>query len=141
MVITDEFKFPRPPRLDTGESPLKVKEIDGMSPVLPINHYTRRWREERNRPYLEEVDENLPPGAEKALQMLISKVNRHLEEANVAVHLGLVKEENGYALDIYDCTSGLACFLVKDDSIHINDLPELLRNLQQEVGILIDLQV
>ena len=87
------------------------------------------------------MEENLTDEAERDLQLLISQVNSNLEKAKIAIHLGLVKTKTGYALDIYDCTSGLACFLVKDEGIHIKDLPKLLANLQQEVGILIDLQV
>ncbi|MCB2181713.1 MAG: hypothetical protein KQH63_06800 [Desulfobulbaceae bacterium] len=140
MVITDEFKFPRPPIRDTGESPLRLREISGIDPLLPINHHPNRWRKEKNRPYLEEVEENLTDQAEKDLQLLIDRVNRNLEESHVAIHLGLVKLEKRYALDIYDCTGGQVCLLVKDDAVHISDLPKLLKNLQEQAGILIDLK-
>ncbi len=141
MVITDEFKFPRRPAVDTGESPLRLREIAGINPLLPVNHYSGRWRKGKNRPYLQGVEENLSDEAEKDLQLLIKQVNDNLEKTNIAIHLGLIKDENGYALDIYDCTSGVACFLVKDETVHISELPKLLTNLQKEVGILIDLTI
>ena len=141
MVITDEFKFPRPPRIDTGESPLTIREIEGLDPVLPINRYRRKWRRGETRPYEEEVVERLSDAAERALHRLIQQVNDNLEHGDIAIHLGLVKGERGYSLDIYDCTSGFICERFKEEEIHIRDLPIMLKNLQQEAGILIDLHV
>ena len=106
-----------------------------------MNHYTRKWQKGKNRPYLEGVDENLPDEAERDLHLLIQQVNDNLEKHHVSIHLGLVREKNGYALDIYDCTDGLSCKLVKDEKIYIQDLPDLLKNLQQEAGILLDITV
>ncbi|MFH1215044.1 MAG: hypothetical protein V1706_00935 [Pseudomonadota bacterium] len=141
MVITDEFKFPRPPRIDTGESRLIIREIGGLSPVLPINQYRKKWRRGENRPFVEGVEEDLTDEAEKDLQLLVSQVNQNLEKAGIAIHLGLVREDGGYALDIYDCTSGFVCQIVREEAIHIKDLPNMLKNLQQEAGILIDIKV
>lgn len=141
MVISDEIKFPRPPRLDSTPAPLLIREIDGLSPVLPINHYTKKWRKGAHRPTIERVDDSLSDAAERALQELITQVNENLGKANVPIHIGLVREEEGYALDIYDCGSGVVCTIVREESIHINDLPAMLRNLQQEAGLLIDLIV
>jgi hypothetical protein len=141
MVITDEFKFPRPPRIDTGESPLTIREIEGLDPVLPINRYRKKWRKGENRHYAEEAAEGLTDAAERALHHLVHQVNQNLQNADIDLHLGLVREERGYALDIYDCTSGFICERVKEEAIHINDLPNMLKNLQQEAGILIDVQV
>lgn len=106
-----------------------------------MNHYTRKWQKGKNRPYLEGVDENLSDEAERDLQLLIHQVNDNLKKSNVDIHLGLVKEKNGYALDIYNCTDGLSCKLIKDEKIHLQDLPDLLKNLQQEAGILLDITV
>lgn len=112
-----------------------------MNPILPVNHYTRRWEKGKNRPYLEEDGENPPDETERDLLLLIQQVNDNLKKSHVPIHLGLVREKNGYALDIYDCTDGFSCKLIKDDTIHLQDLPGLLKNLQQKAGILIDLSV
>lgn len=141
MVISDEVKFPRPPRIDTGESPLTIREIAGINPVLPIKQYQKKWRRGENRSYVEGVEAHLTDEAERDLQLLVSQVNRNLEKAGIAIHLGLVREEGGYALDIYDCTNGLVCRIVRDEAIHISDLPSMLKNLQQEAGIMIDIKV
>ncbi len=103
-----------------------------------MNHHPGKWEKGKNRPYLKEVEENLPDEAERDLLLLIHQVNDNLEKSHVPIHLGLVREKNGYALDIYDCTDGISCKLVKDETIHLEDLPDLLKNLQQEAGILID---
>ncbi len=103
-----------------------------------MNHHSGKWEKKKNRPYLKDIDENIPDSAEKALRLLIQQVNTNLQKSQVPIHIGLVKEEKGYALDIYDCTDGISCKLVKDEPIHLQDLPDLLKNLQQEVGILID---
>lgn len=141
MVITDEFKFPRPPRIDTGESPLRLKAIPGMEPMLPVNHYTRKWQRDKNKPSFEKFEETQPDQTEKNLHLLINQVNENLDKLNIAIHISLVRHETGYSLDIYDCTNNFICQLIKDKAIHITDLPQMLRNLQEEAGILIDVKV
>ncbi len=106
-----------------------------------MNHHSGKWQKKKNRPYLEDVDENIPDTVEKELRLLIQQVNNNLKKSNIHIHIGLVKEEKGYALDIYDCTDGISCKLVKDETIHLQDLPDLLNNLQQEAGILLDCTV
>ncbi|MBC8318003.1 MAG: hypothetical protein H8E41_08855 [Desulfobulbaceae bacterium] len=138
MVITGEYKFPPRPRIDTGESPLKVSEIPGVSPTLPINFIRKQYRHGTGTGYLETVDDTLPEGAERALQFLILQANSDFASHGIDIHLGLVKSGEGYKLDIYDCTDGHVCNLIKDNIIHIEELPVLIRNLQQEAGILLD---
>lgn len=138
MVITDEFKFPRRPRIDTGEAPIRLREIAGISPTLPLKYLEEKYRQGTGFVYLEEVEETLPEGAERTLQALIFQANQDFVSHGVDIHLGLKKTGEGYELDIYDCTDGNVCKLVKDDTIHIQDLALLVRNLQQEAGILVD---
>ena len=138
MVITAEYKFPPRPRIDTGESPLKLEAISGLSPTLPLKYIEKRYQHGTGYNYIEEVEEALPEGAEKTLQALIFQANQNFLTHGVAIHLGLKKSQEGYELDIYDCTDGNICKLVKDDTVHIEDLALLVRNLQQEAGILLD---
>ncbi len=142
MVITDEFKFPRPPRTDTGESPLRLKEIPGLDPLLPVNQYTRKWQRGKNWPPPQERrEEELTDQSEKDLHLLVKSVNENLTKLNVAIHIGLVRHETGYGLEIFDCTNNFVCRIIKDKAIHITDLPQMLRNLQEEAGIIIDVKV
>ena len=138
MVITGEYKFPPRPRVDTGESALKTGEILGVSATLPLNYIQKQYRHGTGASYLESVDETLPEGAERTLQLLIFQANQDFASHDIAIHLGLVKSSEGYRLDIYDCTDSHVCKLVKDNTIHIEELPKLIRNLQQEAGILLD---
>ena len=138
MVITAEYKFPPRPRIDTGEAPLKLREIPGISPVLPLRYIEKKYRQGTGFNYIEEVEESLPEGAEKTLQALIIEANQDFIARGVDIHLGLKKTDAEYELDIYDCTDGNVCKLVKDDAVHIEDLVSLVRNLQKESGILID---
>ena len=138
MVITTEYKFPPRPRIDTGEAPLRLKEIPGVSAMLPLKYIEKRYRHGTGTSYIEEVEEVLPEGAERTLQTLIVQANQDFASQGIEIHLGLKKSDTGYALDIYDCTDGHVCKLVKDENIHIQDLALLVRNLQQESGILID---
>jgi hypothetical protein len=138
MVITGEYRDPPRRRIDTGEAPLKLREIAGISPTMPLNYIQKQYRHGTGASYLESVDETLPEGAERALQLLILQTNQDFISHDIAIHLGLVKSSEGYQLDIYDCTDGHVCKLVKDKTIHIEELPKLIRNLQQEAGILLD---
>jgi hypothetical protein len=139
MVITTEYRDPPRRRIDTGEAPLKIREIPGLSPTMPINYIQKQYRHGTGTTsYLEAEDENLPEGAERSLQLLILQANNDFVSYGVDIHLGLVKSSEGYQLDIYDCTDGHVCKLVKDETIHIEKLPGLIRNLQQEAGILLD---
>ncbi|MEA3547511.1 MAG: hypothetical protein U9R66_07595 [Thermodesulfobacteriota bacterium] len=138
MVITDEFKFPRPPRIEPGVRDRGVDRIDGIIPVLPVKRYWRKWRKNKDRHHLKGVDDSLPDGAEKTLQILVDKVNENLQKHQVPIHLGLVRVHNGYEIDIYDCSDNRVCKIIREDAVHLEDLSTLFRNLQEESGILID---
>jgi len=139
MVITTEYRDPPRRRIDTGEAPLKIREIPGLSPIIPINYFQKQYRHGTGvASYLETGDEILPARAERSLQLLIIQANNDFSSHGVDIHLVLVKSREDYELDIYDCTDGHVCKLIKDDTIHIEKLPGLIRNLQQKAGILMD---
>lgn len=139
MVITTEYRDPPRRRVDTGEAPLKIREIPGLSPTMAINYFQKQYRHGTGTTSsLETRDEILLEGAERSLQLLIIQANNDFSSHGVDIHLGLVKSSEGYELDIYDCTDGHVCKLIKDDTIHIEKLPGLIRNLQQEAGLLLD---
>jgi len=137
MVISDEIKFPRPVRIDPYRTEKKIDPIVGASPVLRIGAFKREWhraREERRQG----GRGPLPSGDEISLRRLIEGVNAHLERQNILIHLVLKKDENGYAIDVYDCSYNDCCTVVGDVVIDLDDLPELLIRLEQEAGILLD---
>ncbi len=138
MVITDEIKFPTHPVLDYSGKKRQVEKIDSITPVLPVKRFWRRWQKNKDRIFVKGVEENLPEGSEKMLQILIDKANQNFIAHHIDVHLALVKGKDGYEIDVYDCTGNRVCQLIRDDEIHLDDLPNLLRNLQRQSGILID---
>lgn len=145
MVISDEIKFPGPPVVEGKAKKRQVEEIDTIPPISPIKPDQRRWRKNQDewvkrgdRVLIKGVSGTLPGRVAKTLSLLIEQVNRNFHAGNVDIHLALVKNENGYELDIHDCSNGQVCRLVRETEIHLDDLPKLLRNLQTESGILID---
>ncbi|MFA7347067.1 MAG: hypothetical protein WCZ86_04835 [Desulfurivibrionaceae bacterium] len=137
MVISDEIKFPRPIRIDPFRSEKKVDRIDGLTQVARIGAFTREWqrnREERRR----QGQTPLPASEESSVRRLVEQVNTRLEHQKILIHLVLIKDEHGYSLDVYDCTGNEQCAIIGDVVIDLNDLPVLLKNLQQEAGILLD---
>jgi hypothetical protein len=137
MVISDEVKFPRPIKIDPYRQKKKVEAIDGINPVARIGAFKRDWR--RHREEGREKKDLFSSVDEKSVRRLVDNINVHLENQQILIHLVLVRDENGgYGLDVYDCTSGDRCSVIHDVIIDLDDLPILLRNLQQETGILVD---
>ncbi|MBA3004564.1 MAG: hypothetical protein FP813_12055 [Desulfurivibrio sp.] len=137
MVISDEIKFPRPIRIDPYRKEKKVDPIDGITPVARIGAFKREWQRGKESRRNQEESLFLSP-EETSVRRLVAQVNTHLENQNILIHLVLIKDENGYSLDVYDCTGNEQCSIIGDVVIDLNDLPVLLKNLQQEAGILLD---
>lgn len=136
MVISDEIKFPRPIRIDPYRKEKKVEPIDGLSPVARIGAFTREWQ--RNREGRRQQEQAFSSPEESAVRRLVEQVNTHFANQKILLHLVLIKDEHGYSLDVYDCSGKEQCSIIGDAVIDLNDLPALLRNLQQEAGILLD---
>jgi hypothetical protein len=137
MVISDEIKFPRPIRIDPYRKEKRVDPIDGLSPVARIGAFTREWQ--RNREGRRRQEQALLPSTEEtSVRRMVAQVNTHLENQKIPLHLVLIKDAHGYSLDLYDCSDNEQCSVIGDVLIDLNDLPVLLKNLQQEAGILLD---
>ncbi|MFA7383611.1 MAG: hypothetical protein WC001_09180 [Desulfurivibrionaceae bacterium] len=137
MVISDEIKFPRPARIDPYHSKKKVEPVDGLAMVARIGAFKRDWQRDREgRRRQEQVF--LLSSEESPVRRLVEQVNTHLDNQKILLHLVLTKGEHGYYLDVYDCSGNEQCSIIGDINIDLNDLPVLLKNLQQESGILLD---
>lgn len=123
--------------------PEKVKER-ATEPVLAVNPVTRvrtlrqQWPRRRARKYAADQAEPDMPLAEKSVRSLIDRVNQDMEAHGVKIHLVLKQEKEGYVLDIYDCSTENLCSIIGDIEITLEELPQLICNLQEEVGLLID---
>jgi len=60
------------------------------------------------------------------------------EKQGIDMHLRLEKEEDGYVLDVFDCTDQKVCNLISDIEVPLDQIPHLIENLQKEVGLIID---
>ena len=137
MVISDELKFPRPIRIDPYRTEKKVAPIEGLAPVARIGAFRRDWQRDREKRRGEGQAPFFSP-EEGSVRRLVQQVNAHLEGQQIPIHLVLIKDEHGYTLDVYDCTGNEQCAIIGDVEIDLNDLPVLLKNLQEEAGLLLD---
>ncbi|MDA8160593.1 MAG: hypothetical protein M0T76_07725 [Desulfobacteraceae bacterium] len=76
--------------------------------------------------------------AVREARRLIEAINAQLETQGTLIHLVLTADEEGFAIDLYDCSDGDACRCIHDISIGIGDLPVFLAKLTQKVGIMLD---
>lgn len=138
MVISDEVKFPKITPVDPFKTETKVKNVDTVPPVEKIGNFRRQWQKNPERRNKEKGKKLLTEEESKTVRSMVEKVNKDLTSHNVLIHLVLTHDDDGFSLDVYDCTDNHVCKIVKDIIINVDDLPVLIRNLQQEVGLLID---
>lgn len=117
----------------------EVKPVEPSEGIQPIDIFnlSANWSGEpgegwKNREGLERAD------VEKSTSTLIRMINEQLASLNILMHLTLFKDEVGYFLDVYDCSDGRSCRKVAELPVELNELPELLKRLRQQAGILVD---
>ncbi|MDA8417925.1 MAG: hypothetical protein M0Z90_02710 [Desulfobacteraceae bacterium] len=81
---------------------------------------------------------SLDSAAVREARRLIEAINAQLDTQGTLIHLVLTADEEGFAIDLYDCSDGDACRCIHDISIGIGDLPVFLAKLNQKVGIMLD---
>ncbi len=109
-----------------------------VSEIRAIDHllYTREWgrdRKKRRRKIMA-----LDGDGVRRARKLIEHVNANLEACGILMHLVLIEDENGFALDVYDCSGAEVCQVIHDIEIGLHELPSLLVRLQMESGIMFD---
>lgn len=123
---------PRPLRTD-------VEPTVAVQPSQVIGKLLGRREQGRER---EGLHGRHPLAADQAaireLYRLVELINRQLDAHGVMVHLVLVADDDGFAIDLYDCSDPNVCRCIQDISIGINDLPILLSRLTQQMGIMVD---
>ena len=80
----------------------------------------------------------LGQAAMREIRHLVEQINRQLEVQGIMIHLVLVADEAGFAIDLYDCSEASVCRSIHDISLGVNDLPILLAHLSQKTGIMVD---
>ncbi len=139
MVISDEVKFPRLPKIEPFKADKKVGSVEGPMPVARIGAFMREWSRRRGEGQARQAREKFSSTDGETIKKMLDRVNASLEEQRILLHLMLIRDaDGGYMIDVYDCTGGDRCSIVRDIVIDLNDLPLLLRNLEEETGILVD---
>jgi len=75
---------------------------------------------------------------EKSIIASLGQANADLAAHGLDLHLVFAKHEDGFALDVYDCSYNEACRLSYDIAISLDNVGSVLGNLQNETGVIID---
>jgi len=141
MVISDEIKFPRPIHVDTFPSKEEVVlPAEGVAALKRVGAFQKEWSRSRQQSGKKKEKQKfgLLPGGRQHVRDLVDQVNNHLEKQGILLHLVLIKEEDGFTLDVYDCTDNKVCTVIRDFVVNYDDLPTLANKLESETGLLLD---
>ncbi|MDF1615711.1 hypothetical protein [Desulfurivibrio dismutans] len=138
MVISDEFKFPRVLPVDSFRKRRRVEEVDPVPPVARIGAFKQEWNRRRGEQRQSPRPRSLNAEQEREVRRQLRYANGKLEEQGILLRLVLSRQEDGFHLDVYDCTDDTMCHLAADLVITLDELPMLLRNLEEEAGLLVD---
>ena len=141
-MVVYEIKDPTAAVTAARPAPLR-RDIEPAVAVYggqAIGGLTGRRERERGREGRREGRRMLPldSAAVREARRLIEAINAQLDAQGTLVHLVLVADEDGFAVDLYDCSDGEACRCIHDISVGIGDLPVFLARLSQKVGIMVD---
>ena len=56
------------------------------------------------------------------------------------MHLVLAQNEDGFALDIYECSNDAVCEVTQEITLDLNNLLTTLDNLEHETGIIVNIK-
>lgn len=107
--------------------------------VRPVDRLALRqeWEKRKENRQQEEVR---PPQSleERSIREMISRANEDLTANGLPLRLVLAKDDEGYRLDIYDCSFDEECRLSHDVRLDLNKLVTILDNIQHETGIIVN---
>lgn len=138
--INDPAPQPRPPA-PIGREVAAIPAVAGIRPTgeTRLRQLLLRTREGGRRRGVEYGTPLATVGqAEKSIRSTLVQVNADLAAHGLPLHFVFTKNENGFALDLYDCSYSEACRLTYDVPISFDNLPGVLGNLQHETGIIVD---
>lgn len=145
-VAVYEVKNPTPPPPDPApirkdlHPPVPIGRVRPIDPLVLRQEWEKRKitkRKEAGQP----VETGLrPPLAEKAIRDLVRQTNEDLAASGVPLHLVLTRNEEGFALDIYDCSDNVVCEVTQEVPLDLNNLLTTLDNLEHEAGIIVNIK-
>jgi len=111
-------------------------EVQQLHAIGHLSSKLQPGRERGGRQHRRPVPLDQP--SQREVCRLLEQINQQLERQGTMIHLVLVADDDGFVIDLYDCSDQQACRVIHDISIGINDLPLLLARLTQKVGIMVD---
>ena len=130
---------PLPTRKDLHPS-LPIGRVRPVDPLVLRQEWEKRKKAKRKESGLQEEQEPRPPLAEKSIQQMIKQANEDLIASGVPLQLVLAKTEEGFALDIYDCSDDAVCQVTQEVPLDLNNLLTILDNLEHEAGIIVNIK-
>ena len=141
-----ELRNPTPPPADPEpirkdlQPPLPIGRVRRVDPLVLRQEWEKRKKTKRKESGGREELPPRPPLAEKSLHDLIQQTNEDLNASGVPVQLVLAKTEEGFALDIYDCSDDAVCTVTQEVPLDLDNLLTILDNLEHEAGIIINIK-
>lgn len=118
-----------------------------LSPSLPIGRVRpvdrlvlrQEWEKRKERGRRPEPSPR-PSLTERSIQQMVNQANEDLAANGLPLRLVLAKNDEGYSLDIYDCSDETLCRLAQEVPLDLNHLLTTLDNIQHETGIIVNIK-
>lgn len=137
--VNDPAPRPGPPE-PIGREVAPAAPIVGVRPPgdARLRQLLFRAREGGRLGSVEYISRNTVGQAEKSIRHTLGQVNEEMAAHGLPLHLVFAKNENGFALDVYDCSYDEACRLSYNVPIPLDRLAGVLGNLSRETGVIVD---
>jgi len=145
-VAVYEVKNPTPPPTDPApirkdlHPPVPIGRVRPIDPLVLRQEWEKRKTTKRKEAGTPVETELRPPLAEKAIRDLVRQTNEDLAASGVPLHLVLTRNQEGFALDIYECSDKVVCEVTQEVPLDLNNLLTTLDNLEHEAGIIVNIK-
>jgi hypothetical protein len=145
-VAVYEVRNPTPPPPDPApirkdiHPPVPIGRVRPIDPLVLRQEWEKRKITKRKEVGHPVETESRPPLAEKVIRDLVRKANEDLAASGVPLHLVLARNEEGFALDVYDCSDNAVCEVTQEVPLDLHNLLITLDNLEHETGIIVNIK-
>jgi uncharacterized FlaG/YvyC family protein len=139
-MVVFEIKNPAP-IVTPPTTKVQARDVDPVFDIEMASHVKRFetvYESSRDQQQKSEEESSGYQRSHDTVREMVERVNSNLEKHGILVHLVLKKDNDGFSVDVYDCTSNEVCEIIRDMVVDLNDLPALIRKLQQETGFIVD---
>ena len=139
-MVVYEIKSPTP-IVTPPTTKVQERDVDPVFDIEMASHVKRFetvYESSRDQQQKSEEESAGFQRSHDTVREMVERVNGNLEKNGILVHLVLKKDDDGFSVDVYDCTSNEVCEIIRDMVIDLNDLHALIRKLQQETGFIVD---